>query len=57
MLAEIRASVKKQVDAGKALDAIQQMKLTAKWDERWGKGPSSRNQIVEFAFTAVKSKR
>jgi cyclase len=57
MLAEIRASVKKQVDAGKALDAIQQMKLTARWDERWGKGSIKPDQIVEFAFTAVKSKR
>jgi glyoxylase-like metal-dependent hydrolase (beta-lactamase superfamily II) len=57
MLAEIRASVKKQVDAGKALDAIQQMKLTAKWDERWGKGSIKPDQVVEFAFTAVKSKR
>jgi len=35
MLATIRARVKKQVDGGKALDAIQ--KLTAEWDEKWGK--------------------
>jgi glyoxylase-like metal-dependent hydrolase (beta-lactamase superfamily II) len=57
MLAEIRASVKKQVDAGKPLEAIQQMKLTTRWDERWGKGSIKPDQVVEFAFTAVKSKR
>lgn len=56
MLVEIRASVKKQADAGKTLDQIQQLKLTAKWDDRWGKGSIKPDQIVEFAFAAVKGK-
>ena len=56
MLVEIRASVKKQVDAGKTLDQIQQLKLTAKWDDRWGKGSIKPDQVVEFAFAAVKGK-
>jgi cyclase len=56
MLVEIRASVKKQADAGKTLDQIQQLKLTAKWDDRWGKGSIKPDQVVEFAFAAVKGK-
>jgi len=56
MLVEIRASVKKQADAGKTLEQIQQLKLTAKWDERWGKGNIKPDQVVEFAFAAVKGK-
>jgi glyoxylase-like metal-dependent hydrolase (beta-lactamase superfamily II) len=56
MLVEIRASVKKLADAGKTLEAIQQAKLTAKWDDRWGKGSIKPNDVVEFAFSAVKGK-
>jgi glyoxylase-like metal-dependent hydrolase (beta-lactamase superfamily II) len=56
MLAEIRASVKKQADAGKPLDAIQKMALTARWDERWGKTNIKPDNIVEFAFAAVKAR-
>jgi glyoxylase-like metal-dependent hydrolase (beta-lactamase superfamily II) len=56
MLVEIRASVKKQADAGKTLDQIQQLKLTAKWDDRWGKGNIKPDQVVEFAFAAVRGK-
>jgi glyoxylase-like metal-dependent hydrolase (beta-lactamase superfamily II) len=56
MLVEIRASVKKQADAGKTLDQIQQLKLTAKWDDRWGKGSIKPDQVVEFAFAAVRGK-
>jgi len=56
MLAEIRASVKKQVDAGKALAAIQKEKPTAKWDEKWGQKFIKGDQIVEFAFASVTGK-
>jgi hypothetical protein len=48
--------VKKLADAGKTLEAIQQAKLTAKWDDRWGKGSIKPNEVVEFAFSAVKGK-
>ena len=57
MLVEIRAAVKKQADAGKTLEAIQKMKLTAKWDEKWGAKFIKPDQIVEFAFKSVKAKR
>jgi len=56
MLAEIRASVKKQVDAGKALAEIQKEKPTAKWDEKWGQKFIKGDQIVEFAFASVTGK-
>jgi glyoxylase-like metal-dependent hydrolase (beta-lactamase superfamily II) len=56
MLVEIRATVKKQADAGKPLDAIQKQKLTAKWDDKWGQKFIKADQIVEFAFKAVKAK-
>jgi len=56
MLAEIRASVKKQVDAGKALAAIQKEKPTAKWDDKWGQKFIKGDQIVEFAFASVTGK-
>jgi cyclase len=56
MLVEVRASVKKLADVGKPLEAIQQAKLTAKWDDRWGKGSIKPNDVVEFAFSAVKGK-
>jgi glyoxylase-like metal-dependent hydrolase (beta-lactamase superfamily II) len=56
MLAEIRASVKKQVDAGKALAVIQKEKPTAKWDEKWGQKFIKGDQIVEFAFASVTGK-
>lgn len=57
MLVDIRASVKKQVDAGKPLDAIQKANLTAKWDEKWGKAFIKSENIVEFAYAAIKAKR
>lgn len=56
MLVEIRAAVKKQVDAGKSLDAIKQAKLTAKWDDKWGGKFIKGDQVVEFAFAAIKGK-
>jgi glyoxylase-like metal-dependent hydrolase (beta-lactamase superfamily II) len=57
MMVELRASVKKEVDAGKDLDAIQKLKLSAKWDAKWGKMFIKPEQIVEFAFKAVKGGR
>jgi cyclase len=54
MLVEIRASVKKEADAGKPLDAIQKQKLTAKWDEKWGQKFIKPDQVVEFAFKSIK---
>jgi glyoxylase-like metal-dependent hydrolase (beta-lactamase superfamily II) len=57
MLAGIRARVKKQANAGKTLEAIQKQKLTAEWDEKWGKAFIKPEQIIEFAFKAVKGKR
>jgi cyclase len=56
MLAAIRTRVKKQVDAGKSLDAIQKQKPTAEWDEKWGKAFIKPDQVVEAAFTAIKGK-
>jgi glyoxylase-like metal-dependent hydrolase (beta-lactamase superfamily II) len=56
MLVEIRAAVKKQADAGKSLDAIKQAKLTAKWDDKWGGKFIKADQVVEFAFAAIKGK-
>ena len=52
----ISTRVKKQADAGKSLDAIQKQKLTAEWDDKWGKVFIKPEQIVEFAFTAIKGK-
>jgi cyclase len=57
MLVELRANVKKEVDAGKDLDAIQKLKLTAKWDAKWGKMFIKSEQVVEFAFKAIKGGR
>lgn len=57
MLTEIRAAVKKAADSGKTLDAVQKMKLTAKWDDKWGKAFIKPDNVVEFAFKAVKTKR
>jgi len=57
MLVTIRGRVKKQVDAGKPLDAIQKQKVTADWDGKLGKGFIKPDQLVEFAFAAVKAKR
>jgi cyclase len=56
MLVEIRAAVKKQADAGKPLEAIQKMNLTAKWDARWGAKFIKPDQVVEFAFNSIKAK-
>ncbi len=56
MLVEIRAAVKKQADAGKSLDAIKQAKPTAKWDAKWGGKFIKADQVVEFAFAAIKGK-
>ena len=57
MLTEIRAAVKKAADSGKTLDAVQKMKVTAKWDDKWAKGFIKPDNVVEFAFKAVKAKR
>jgi len=57
MLVEIRAAVKKQADAGKALDAIQKAKPTARWDDKWGAKFIKPDQVVEFAFSSVKGKK
>src|ERR1043165_972925 len=54
MLVEIRAAVKKLADGGKALEAIQKDKPTAKWDAKWGQKFIKGDQVVEFAFTAIK---
>ena len=56
MLVEIRTAVKKQADAGKSLADIQKQKLTAKWDDKWGGKFIKAEQVVEFAFTAIKAK-
>jgi len=40
MLSTIRVRVKKQIDAGKSLDAIKKMKLTTEWDENWARSSS-----------------
>jgi hypothetical protein len=42
-------------EAGKALDAIQKQKLTAEWDEKWGKAFIKPDQVVEFAFEAIQA--
>jgi cyclase len=55
MLATIRTRVKKQADAGKALDAIQKQKLTAEWDDKWGKAFIKPDQVVEFALDAIQA--
>lgn len=57
MLVEIRSRVKKEADAGKPLDAIQKLKVTATWDAKWGKGFIKPENVVEFAFKAVTSAR
>jgi cyclase len=56
MLVEIRTAVKKQADAGKSVDAIKQAKPTAKWDEKWGGKFIKGDQVIEFAFAAIKGK-
>lgn len=55
MLKAIRARVKKAADAGKNLEAIQKAGLTKDWDEKWGKAFITPDQIVEFAFKAIKA--
>jgi glyoxylase-like metal-dependent hydrolase (beta-lactamase superfamily II) len=55
MLAAIRAKVKKLADAGKPLDAIQKSKPTAEWDAKWGASFIKPDQVVEFAFKAIKA--
>jgi glyoxylase-like metal-dependent hydrolase (beta-lactamase superfamily II) len=57
MIVEIRALVKKEIDAGKSLEAIQKAKPTAKWDAKWGKGRINGDTIVEFAYKAIKGAR
>jgi len=56
MLTTIRTRVKKQADAGKSLEAIQKAKLTAEWDDKWGKDFIKPDQIVEFVFKGLKAK-
>jgi glyoxylase-like metal-dependent hydrolase (beta-lactamase superfamily II) len=55
MLAAVRTRVKKQVDAGKTLDAIQKQKLTTEWDDARGKGFIKPELVVEFAFEAIQA--
>jgi cyclase len=55
MLATVRTRVKKQADAGKPLEAIQKQNLTADLDDKWGKKFIKPDQVVEFAFKAVKA--
>jgi glyoxylase-like metal-dependent hydrolase (beta-lactamase superfamily II) len=57
MVAAISARVKKQIAAGKTLEAIQKQKLTAEWDEKWGQGFIKPDQVVEFAFKSATTKR
>jgi cyclase len=57
MLVEIRASVKKLVAGGKSLADVQKAKPTAKWDEKWGSKFIKPEQVVEFAFTAIKGSK
>ena len=54
MLAKIRERVKQQADAGKTLEEIQKKGVTSEWDEKWGKAFIKPEQVVEFAFKAVK---
>jgi len=54
MLNAIRTRVKKEADAGKSLEDIQKLKVTAAWDDKWGKEFIKPDQVVEFAFKAVK---
>jgi cyclase len=55
MLSTIRTRVKKQADSGKSLEAIQKLKVTADWDEKWGTGFIKADQVVEFAYKAIKA--
>jgi cyclase len=57
MLVEIRAAVKKLAGGGKSLADVQKAKPTAKWDEKWGGAFIKADQVVEFAFTAVKASK
>ena len=57
MVAAISARVKKQIAAGKTLEAIQKQKITAEWDEKWGQGFIKPDQAVEFAFKSATTKR
>jgi cyclase len=57
MLVGVRARVKKEADAGKSLDAIQKLKVTAAWDDQWGKGFIKPENVVEFAYKSLKHGR
>jgi cyclase len=57
MLTALRARVKKEVAAGKSLDAIQKQKITAQWDAKWGQGFIKPDNVIEFAFKSVKGTR
>ena len=57
MLTAIRTRVKKEADAGKSLDAIQKLKVTAAWDDKWGKGFIKADNVVEFAYKSLKRTR
>jgi glyoxylase-like metal-dependent hydrolase (beta-lactamase superfamily II) len=54
MLVGVRARVKKEVDAGKSLDAIQKLKVTAAWDDKLGKGFIKPDNVVEFVYRSLK---
>ncbi|MEJ7812079.1 MAG: MBL fold metallo-hydrolase [Gemmatimonadaceae bacterium] len=53
MLAAIRDRIRKQVVAGKKLDAVLASKPTQEWDETWGKGFIKPAQFVETAYTSL----
>jgi glyoxylase-like metal-dependent hydrolase (beta-lactamase superfamily II) len=55
MLAGVRTRVKKLADSGKSLEAIQKAKPTADWDARWGQAFIKPDQVVEFAYKAIKT--
>lgn len=57
MLTAVRGRVKKEADAGKSLEAIQKLKVTGPWDDKWGKAFIKPEQMVEFVFKALKQAR
>ena len=53
MVQTIRMRVKKAKDAGNDLDAVQQMGLTAEWDEAMGGGFINAQRLVEAVYATV----
>ncbi|HKA90540.1 MAG TPA: MBL fold metallo-hydrolase [Haliangiales bacterium] len=54
MLATIRERVKKLVDAGQNVDQVKAAKVTAEWDDKLGGTFIKPDQLVDFAYAAVK---